>query len=188
MAEISVSKLNKYFGEHQVLCDVTFEINKGERVSLIGQNGSGKTTLFKILTGSMHYDSGDIYINRNGRVGLLEQLPEYPEDVTVRSVLLSAFEHLFELERKMREIEQNMDASPATMDAYAKLTARYETMGGYEYMTQYNIMTNGLDIPPEMQDRCFMSLSGGEKTRVNLARIMLSGTDILLLDEPTNHL
>ena len=188
MAEISVSKLNKYFGEHQVLCDVTFEINKGERVSLIGQNGSGKTTLFKILTGSMHYDSGDIYINRNGRVGLLEQLPEYPEDVTVRSVLLSAFEHLFELERKMREMEQNMDSSPATMDAYAKLTARYETMGGYEYMTQYNIMTNGLDIPPEMQDRCFMSLSGGEKTRVNLARIMLSGTDILLLDEPTNHL
>ena len=188
MAEISVTQLNKYFGEHHVLKDISFEIFKGERVGLIGQNGSGKTTLFKILTGRMHHDSGSIYINKNGRVGLLEQLPEYPEDVTVRDVLFTAFEHIFETERKMRELEQKMDSDPYAMDSYAKLTAAYETMGGYEYMTQYNIMTNGLDIPPEMQDRFFMSLSGGEKTRVNLARIMLSGTDILLLDEPTNHL
>ncbi len=188
MAEISVTQLNKFFGEHHVLKDISFEIFKGERVGLIGQNGSGKTTLFKILTGRMHHDSGSIYINKNGRVGLLEQLPEYPEDVTVRDVLFSAFEHIFETERKMRELEQKMDSDPYAMDSYAKLTAAYETMGGYEYMTRYNIMTNGLDIPPEMQERCFMSLSGGEKTRVNLARIMLSGTDILLLDEPTNHL
>ena len=188
MAEISVTRLNKYFGEHHVLQDISFELFKGERVSLIGQNGSGKTTLFKILTGRMDYDSGSLYINKNGRVGLLEQLPEYPEEVTVREVLLSAFEHIFDAERRMRELEEKMDSDPTAMDAYAKLTVAYETMGGYEYMTQYNIMTNGLDIPPEMQDRPFMSLSGGEKTRVNLARIMLSGTDILLLDEPTNHL
>ncbi len=188
MAEISVTQLNKYFGEHHVLQDISFELFKGERVSLIGQNGSGKTTLFKILTGRMDYDSGSLYINKNGRVGLLEQLPEYPEDVTVREVLLSAFEHIFDAERRMRELEEKMDSDPTAMDAYAKLTVAYETMGGYEYMTQYNIMTNGLDIPPEMQERPFMSLSGGEKTRVNLARIMLSGTDILLLDEPTNHL
>ena len=188
MAEISVTQLNKYFGEHHVLQDISFELFKGERVSLIGQNGSGKTTLFKILTGRMDYDSGSLYINKNGRVGLLEQLPEYPEEVTVREVLLSAFEHIFDAERRMRELEEKMDSDPTAMDAYAKLTVAYETMGGYEYMTQYNIMTNGLDIPPEMQDRPFMSLSGGEKTRVNLARIMLSGTDILLLDEPTNHL
>ena len=188
MAEISVTRLNKYFGEHHVLQDISFELFKGERVSLIGQNGSGKTTLFKILTGRMDYDSGSLYINKNGRVGLLEQLPEYPAEVTVREVLLSAFEHIFDAERRMRELEEKMDSDPTAMDAYAKLTVAYETMGGYEYMTQYNIMTNGLDIPPEMQDRPFMSLSGGEKTRVNLARIMLSGTDILLLDEPTNHL
>jgi len=188
MAEISVTQLNKYFGEHHVLQDISFELFKGERVSLIGQNGSGKTTLFKILTGKLDYDSGSLYINKNGRVGLLEQLPEYPEDVTVREVLFSAFEHIFETERRLRELEQQMDSDPRAMDTYAKLTAAYETMGGYEYMTQYNIMTNGLDIPPEMQERPFMSLSGGEKTRVNLARIMLSGTDILLLDEPTNHL
>ena len=188
MAEISVTRLNKYFGEHHVLQDISFELFKGERVSLIGQNGSGKTTLFKILTGRMDYDSGSLYINKNGRVGLLEQLPEYPAKVTVREVLLSAFEHIFDAERRMRELEEKMDSDPTAMDAYAKLTVAYETMGGYEYMTQYNIMTNGLDIPPEMQDRPFMSLSGGEKTRVNLARIMLSGTDILLLDEPTNHL
>ena len=188
MAEISVSQLNKYFGEHQVLKDVSFEIFKGERVGLIGQNGSGKSTLFRILTGSLHYDSGSVYINKEGRVGLLEQLPEYPPEQTVREVLLSAFSHLFELESRMRALEQQMDGSRTSMDAYARLTAAYEAQGGYEYMTRYNMMTNGLDIPPEMQDRCFMSLSGGEKTRVNLARIMLSGTDILLLDEPTNHL
>ena len=186
MAEISVSQLNKYFGEHHVLKDITFEINRGERVGLIGQNGSGKTTLFKILTGRMEYDGGDLYINRSGRVGLLEQLPEYPLDMTVRDVLMSAFSHIFETEAEMRRLEQDM--SPEVMDRYSRLTAEYEASGGYDYMTRYNMMTNGLDIPADMQDRYFMSLSGGEKTRVNLARIMLSGTDILLLDEPTNHL
>ena len=186
MAEISVSQLNKYFGEHHVLKDITFEINRGERVGLIGQNGSGKTTLFKILTGRMEYDGGDLYINRSGRVGLLEQMPEYPLDMTVRDVLMSAFSHIFETEAEMRRLEQDM--SPEVMDRYSRLTAEYEAGGGYDYMTRYNMMTNGLDIPADMQDRYFMSLSGGEKTRVNLARIMLSGTDILLLDEPTNHL
>jgi ATPase subunit of ABC transporter with duplicated ATPase domains len=188
MAEISVTQLNKYFGEHHVLKDVSFEILRGERVGLIGSNGSGKTTLFKILRGAMDYDSGEVYVNREGRVGLLEQLPEYPADMTVRQVLMSAFSHLFALERELRELERDMDASPDVLDRYARLTARYEAEGGYEYETRYNMMTNGFDIPPDMQDRAFMSLSGGEKTRVNLARIMLSGTDILLLDEPTNHL
>ncbi len=186
MAEISVTQLNKFFGEHHVLKDVSFEVMRGERVGLIGANGSGKTTLFKILAGSMDYDSGEVYVNREGRVGLLEQLPEYPPELTVRQVLMSAFDHLFGLERELRALEQDM--SPAVMDRYARLTARYEAEGGYEYETRYNMMTSGLDIPPDMQDRAFMSLSGGEKTRVNLARIMLSGTDILLLDEPTNHL
>ncbi|MEA4920032.1 MAG: ATP-binding cassette domain-containing protein [Clostridiaceae bacterium] len=186
MSEISISQLNKYFGEHQVLNDVSFEVYKGERVGLIGANGSGKTTLFKIITKRLDYDSGNIYTNPSGRVGLLEQLPEYPEKITVKQVLMTAFEAIFEIEAEMRCLEQNM--SPEVMQRYSKLTASYEALGGYAYMTAYNIMTNGLDISPNMQERSFMSLSGGEKTRVNLARVMLSGTDILLLDEPTNHL
>ena len=104
MAEISVTQLNKYFGEHHVLQDISFELFKGERVSLIGQNGRGS-----------------LYINKNGRVGLLEQLPEYPEDVTVREVLFSAFEHIFETERRLRELEQQMDSDPRAMDTYATI-------------------------------------------------------------------
>lgn len=187
MAEISVNNLNKFFGENHVLKDISFEIYSGERVGLIGQNGSGKTTLFKILTGREEHDSGELYINKNGRVGLLEQLPEYPPDVTARQVLMSAFDHLTVAEKKLRELENRME-EPGVMEEYSRLTANFEAQGGYEYMTRYNMMTNGLSIPQDMQDRPFMSLSGGEKTRVNLARIMLSGTDILLLDEPTNHL
>ena len=186
MADISVNGLNKYFGEHHVLKDITFEVNHGEHVGLIGQNGSGKTTLFGILTGKLEHDSGDIYINPRSRLGLLEQLPEYPDDMTVKQVLLSAFTHIFDIEKRLHELEKDM--SPAVIGEYSSLTAEYEALGGYEYMTSYNIMTRGLDIPEEMQQRPFMSLSGGEKTRVNLCRIMLSGTDILLLDEPTNHL
>lgn len=187
MAEISVNNLNKFFGENHVLKDISFEIYSGERVGLIGQNGSGKTTLFKILTGREERDSGELYINKNGRVGLLEQLPEYPPDITARQVLMSAFDHLTEMEGRLRDLEGRME-EPGVMEEYSRLTALYEAQGGYEYMTRYNMMTNGLSIPQDMQDRPFMSLSGGEKTRVNLARIMLSGTDILLLDEPTNHL
>lgn len=187
MAEISVNNLNKFFGENHVLKDISFEIYSGERVGLIGQNGSGKTTLFKILTGREEHDSGELYINKNGRVGLLEQLPEYPPDVTARQVLMSAFDHLTEMEDKLRDLEGRMEEE-GVMEEYSRLTALFEAQGGYEYMTRYNMMTNGLSIPQDMQDRPFMSLSGGEKTRVNLARIMLSGTDILLLDEPTNHL
>lgn len=187
MAEISVNNLNKFFGEHHVLKDISFEIYSGERVGLIGQNGSGKTTLFKILTGREEHDSGELYINKNGRVGLLEQLPEYPPDITARQVLMSAFDHLTEMEGKLRDLEGRMEEE-GVMEEYSRLTALFEAQGGYEYMTRYNMMTNGLSIPQDMQDRPFMSLSGGEKTRVNLARIMLSGTDILLLDEPTNHL
>lgn len=187
MAEISVNNLNKFFGENHVLKDISFEIYSGERVGLIGQNGSGKTTLFKILTGREEHDSGELYINKNGRVGLLEQLPEYPPDITARQVLMSAFDHLTEMEDKLRDLEGRMEEE-GVMEEYSRLTALFEAQGGYEYMTRYNMMTNGLSIPQDMQDRPFMSLSGGEKTRVNLARIMLSGTDILLLDEPTNHL
>ncbi len=186
MAEITVSQLNKYYGENHVLRDLTFEIFKGERVGIVGPNGCGKTTLFKILADMLPYDSGQVFIDPSHRVGLLEQLPVYPAGITVRQVLLEAFSHLYEMEREMRALENNM-TGPA-MTRYSRLSAEFETRGGYDMDTRYNIMTNGLSIPPDMQDRDFMSLSGGEKTRVNLARIMLSGTDILLLDEPTNHL
>ena len=117
MADISVNGLNKYFGEHHVLKDITFEVNHGEHVGLIGQNGSGKTTLFGILTGKLEHDSGDIYINPRSRLGLLEQLPEYPDDMTVKQVLLSAFTHIFDIEKRLHELERDM--SPEVMGEYS---------------------------------------------------------------------
>jgi len=189
MAEISIHGLYKSFGEHTVLKDLNLELFPGERAAIVGPNGAGKTTLLKILCSKEDYDSGEVYINRQSRVGLLEQLPEYPADRTVRQILWEAFAHLEKMSAEMRQLEAAMAAGEdCDLDRYSRLQLSFETQGGYEAEYRYNMMTNGLDIPPDMQDRPFMSLSGGEKTRVNLARIMLSGADILLLDEPTNHL
>ena len=189
MAEISVQNLHKYFGEHHLLKGLSFELFPGERAGIVGPNGCGKTTLLKILSGLLEYESGEVVIGKNRRIGLLEQLPEYDETVTVRQVLWQAFDHIEAMGARMAEMEVAMAAGEAVdLDQYSRLQTAFETAGGYDLEVPYNRMTHGLRIPPEMQERPFMSLSGGEKNRVNLARLMLSGTDILLLDEPTNHL
>ncbi len=189
MIEISVTSLQLYFGERHLLRDVSFEILTGERVSVVGPNGCGKTTLLKVLSGRQSYDGGQVSTARGRRLGLLEQLPDVPPEMTVRQVLWQAFEHIEALGAKMRAMEEDMAAGrDVDMKQYATVQTAFEDGGGYELDVQYQRMTRGLNIPPDMQERPFMSLSGGEKTRVSLASIMLSGVDILLLDEPTNHL
>ena len=189
MAEISVQGLNQYFGERQVLRDLSFDLAPGERVGLVGPNGSGKTTLLKILAGEEEYESGTVSIAKGARLGLLEQLPVYDPDITVREVLWQAFAWLEDMGREMHRLEEDMAAGKdVDLDRYSRLQTAFELGGGYDLDVAYDRMTHGLKIDPEMQGRPFMSLSGGEKTRVNLARLMLSGTDLLLLDEPTNHL
>ena len=180
MAEISVQNLHKYFGEHHLLKGLSFELFPGERAGIVGPNGCGKTTLLKILSGLAEYESGEVVIGKNRRIGLLEQLPEYDETITVRQVLWQAFDHLEEMSAQMAEMEAAMAAgADVDFDRYSRLQTAFETAGGYDMEVAYQRMTGGLRIPPEMQARPFMSLSGGEKTRVNLARLMLSGTDIL---------
>ena len=189
MAEISVQGLNQYFGERQVLRDLSFDLAPGERVGLVGPNGCGKTTLLKILAGEEEYESGTVSIAKGARLGLLEQLPVYDPDITVREVLWQAFAWLEDMGREMHRMEADMAAGKdVDLDRYSRLQTAFELGGGYDLDVAYDRMTHGLKIDPEMQGRPFMSLSGGEKTRVNLARLMLSGTDLLLLDEPTNHL
>ena len=191
MVDIQVTNLTKFFviGEN-LLENLTFEIQEGECVAILGRNGCGKTTLFNILTGQMDYDSGEVYVNPNKKLGLISQIPRFPEGFTVEDVLRSAFADILLVRQKMELLEREManGATDAQLREYDALTNRFQTGGGYDMDVEVDKICNGLGITPEQRSQEFSSLSGGEKTRVNLARLLLEKTDILLLDEPTNHL
>ena len=191
MIDISVSNLVKEFEVgKKVLDGLTFQVDQGERVGLLGRNGAGKTTLFKMLTGELDWDEGEIHIAPGKGLGLISQIPVYPPAYTVEDVLQTAFQRLHDMEREMAELTERMagDSDPALLRRYDALTAAYEAGGGYDTTTPLNKVCSGLEISQDMRGQLFSSLSGGEKTRVNLARLILEDTDILLLDEPTNHL
>ena len=190
MIEIQVKNLVKFFVIGENLLDgLSFDIQEGERVAILGRNGCGKTTLFKILTGEMDYDDGEVYVNPNKRLGLISQIPKFPAGYTVEDVLRSAFRELDSIRRKMERLEGEMGSGdPAVLREYDNLANRFESMGGYEMDVEVDKICNGLAITPDQRMQDFASLSGGEKTRMNLARLLLEKTDILLLDEPTNHL
>lgn len=191
MIDISVNNLVKAYEVNKNILDgISFEINAGERVGLLGKNGAGKTTLFRILTEEIDYDEGDVVIPVEKKIGLISQIPHYPARYTVEGVLKTAFTALYEMKAEMEELEIKMqeDSSPALLRRYGELSSAYESAGGYETDVELFKVCNGLGIPAAMRSQMFESLSGGEKTRVNLARLILEDTDILLLDEPTNHL
>ena len=192
MIEIQVNALVKSFEVgRNVLDGLTFQIDQGERVGLLGRNGAGKTTLFKILTGELDYDEGAVTVGQGRRVGLISQIPVYPPGHTVEDVLRSAFARLEKLAREMESLTERMAAGetdPALLRRYGALSERFEVFGGYDTDVAVNKIAGGLSISQEMRGQLFDSLSGGEKTRVNLGRLILEDTDILLLDEPTNHL
>ena len=191
MVDIAVHNLTKFFviGEN-LLQGLSFEIQEGERVAILGRNGCGKTTLFNILTGQMDYDDGEVYVNPNKKLGLISQIPKFPLGYTVEEVLRSAYDDVMAVRRKMEELEHAMNegASQEQLQEYDRLVNRFQSGGGYEMDVEVDKICNGLGITPEQRVQAFASLSGGEKTRVNLARLLLEKTDILLLDEPTNHL
>lgn len=191
MIDIDVKNLKKSFEVgHDVLSDLSFEINAGEHVGILGANGCGKTTLFKLLTGEYTPDEGSISIHKGRRIGLISQIPVYPAGWTTEDVLREAHARLRDMAARLRELEELMaaDSSRALLDEYDRLSDDFRRMGGYDMDRERSRVAAGLDIPPEMREREFDKLSGGEKTRVNLARLILEDTDILLLDEPTNHL
>lgn len=191
MIDISVSSLVKSFELGKNILDgLSFTVNSGERVGILGHNGCGKTTLFRILVGEIPYDEGAVMTAPSKRVGLISQIPVYPEGWTTDDVLRDAHRRLYAISRRIDELTERMesDQSPALLREYDKLSDDYRRLGGYDMETDRSRVANGLQIPPQMREQLFSSLSGGEKTRVNLARLILEDTDILLLDEPTNHL
>ena len=203
MIDISVQKIKKAFEEGvDILDGITFDVNEGERVGLLGKNGAGKTTLFKITTGEIGSDEGDVIIPAQKKLGLISQIPEYPSDYTAEDVIRTAVKRLSEIEREMKKLERAMsDVEPSSDNAssnnkrgdevlktYDALAFEFERLGGYNKEYEINRVANGLQIPQAQREQLFNSLSGGEKTRINLARLILENTDILLLDEPTNHL
>ena len=191
MIDLIVKDLVKAFDVDQNLLDgLSFEVQAGERVGIMGRNGAGKTTLFKILTGEIGYDSGEIVFAPGKKVGLISQIPNYPADYTVEQVLRTAFAELETLRKQLETLEHQMTASaPQTLlQQYDQLMNRFTVGGGYDMDVELEKICNGLGVPKSMREQLFSMLSGGEKTRVNLARLLLEKTDILLLDEPTNHL
>jgi len=191
MIDIQVKNLTKFFviGEN-LLEDLSFDIQEGERVAILGRNGCGKTTLFNILTKQMDYDAGEVFVNPHKKLGLISQIPRFPVGYTVEDVLRTAFQVLTKTRERMTLMEHQManGATDEQLREYDILVNRFQAGGGYEMDVEVDKICNGLGILPEQRTQEFTSLSGGEKTRVNLARLLLEKTDILLLDEPTNHL
>ncbi len=191
MIDISLSEVSKFYGEVQILDKITFEVQSGQKVAVIGRNGCGKTTLFRCIMGEEQYDSGQLVVHPSKRIGVLNQLPKFPAGTTVRAVLENAFREQRAMGRELEEIAEKLSAGendPALLKRYGELQSVYESRGGYLEEPEMFRVSLGLGIPREMWDMEYGALSGGEMTRVNLAGLLLEKTDIMLLDEPTNHL
>ncbi|MBR0353609.1 MAG: ABC-F family ATP-binding cassette domain-containing protein [Oscillospiraceae bacterium] len=191
MTDISVNSLVKSFEiGSNILDGLSFSVDSGEHVGILGPNGCGKTTLFRILTGDIGFDAGSVSVVPSKRMGLISQIPSYPEGYTVEDVLRGAQKRLYDISGRLDELSTEMETVPSRklIDEYDRLLDDFRRLGGYEMDNERSRVANGLDIPEAMRAQLFDTLSGGEKTRVNLARLILEDTDILLLDEPTNHL
>ena len=187
---LSTSGIKKSFITHEVLKNVTFHMEAREKLALIGVNGAGKSTLFHILRGEMEPDEGQIFIQKNLRIGYLPQTADYQSDNRIEDELLTVFKPLQEMEAEMRSLEQIMQsgATSEQMDRYSKLLHDFEEQNGYGYHSMVRGVLNGLGFEEEEYQLPINYLSGGQKTRIMLGKLLLQAPDLLLLDEPTNHL
>lgn len=185
-----LSNVTKSYGGTDVLKSVSFQVNPKERVGLVGRNGAGKTTIFRMITGQESPDEGEV-VRMNGiRLGLLEQHVDLGNAKTVHEAALSAFEGIHEIEAEMRRLEHEMatDHSPEILARYADLQADFEHADGFTYAARAESVLLGMGFPREMWEQDAHKLSGGQRNRLGMVRLLLSGADVLLMDEPTNHL
>ena len=187
MSDITVSGITKSFEQDRVILDgVSFQINPGERVAILGDNGAGKSTLMRIIAGEISPDAGSVSVARGKKIGYVAQLFSSRAEESVEQVLRRAFSDVIATGEELERMHANMQE--ASKERYDELTRRFEAGGGYDWQSELEKVSNGLGIDEEMRARPFALLSGGEQTRVNLARVIMEKPDILLLDEPTNHL
>lgn len=195
MIEIELNNIKKSYGLNNILNGFNLELKTGEKVALIGQNGSGKSTILKIISKQENVDDGLINVRYGAKIGILNQIYENEkEDILVKDFLYSSFEKIIELQEKLNKLENEMstELEPSKLqnivNDYGKLQEKFILIGGYEIQEKLNKICSKFYINIEMLNKNYNLLSGGEKTRVNLAKLLLKEPDILLLDEPTNHL
>lgn len=193
MIELELKEIEKYFGANRIFENITFQVERGECVGLIGRNGTGKTTIFKIISGIEKQDKGTLSIRKNSTIGYLHQIPNYPEDFKVKDVLKTAFKEQYDIRKELKVLEEKMAILKGKeldniLKKYSQKNAIYEAHGGYEIEEIMSKVCTGLKFNENMLNSNFKDLSGGEKTIVMLGKILLQNPDLLLLDEPSNHL
>ena len=195
MILLTLQNVNKSFAMNSILKDVNLTLQAGSRMGLVGVNGSGKSTLFKLISGQMEPDSGTISLAKGTRVGMLTQDADIRSELTIQEELERVFEPVREMERRLREMEAEMAEKhddPAEFErlshAYARLMDRFEDAGGYSWPSRIQGVLAGLGFARGRETQPANLLSGGEKTRLCLARLLLTQPELLMLDEPTNHL
>lgn len=190
---LSCNNISKEFGETPIMDGVSFNINEHEKVALVGNNGSGKSTLLKIIVNKLTPDSGDVFFKKDTSFGYLAQYQDIQSNLTLLDVMLETKKDVLTLSNKMRELELEMkhaegDLLDSLYESYSRVTHEFELKNGYAYKSEIIGILKGLGFSEDEFTRTVNSLSGGQKTRVYLARLLLSKPDIIFLDEPTNHL
>lgn len=194
MAEITVSKLSKSFGIDEIFSDVSFHLNETDKVGIVGPNGAGKTTLFNILTGVDKEYDGNIYIKNNLKLGYMLQNTSLQSDKTIYEEMLEEFNYIYEIEEELRVLEkalhdhEDLERLERNTIRYTELIEKYTDLGGEYFESKIESLLLGMRFPKERFHDKVNTLSGGEKSRLELAKLLISDADILLLDEPTNHL
>ena len=190
---LSCQNVSKAFGTEEILKKVSFHIEENEKAAIVGINGAGKSTLLKILIGELSADEGEVTIAKNTSIGYLAQYQEVSADCTIYEEVLRAKSDIIEMEAQIRSFEEQMKHTSGSeldtlMEHYHTFLREFEAKGGYYYKSEVSGILRGLGFSEDMFDRKLGELSGGQKTRVSLAKLLVRKPDILLLDEPTNHL